>query len=330
MNSIAQNVGIGTAIPVARLHVADSNVLFTGPVTIPGTTTYYPPASGAGSRMMWYPQKAAFRVGAVNGTKWDKDSIGRYSFSSGYNTSASGFISTSLGYATTASGSSSTSMGTFTTASGNYSTSMGYGTTASGNYSTSIGTVTTANGNYSTSMGFSTIAKSDYSLVIGLYNDTTASNRLFEIGNGIDDNTRSNAMTVLTNGNVGIGISNPFHKLHVVGNIVASGTITPSDIRYKKNIHSITNALDKIMQLNGVFYDLRRSEFPQMQFDTKEQVGLIAQNVEQVLPNVVYTGSDGYKGVDYAKLVPLLIEAIKAQQKQIDEQRKMIEQLLKK
>ena len=138
------------------------------------------------------------------------------------------------------------------------------------------------------------------------------------------------SLTITGDGRVGIGISNPNSKLHVNGNIWVNGTVTQSDIRYKKNIHSIPNALDKIMQLNGVFYDLRSSEFPQMQFDTKEQVGLIAQNVEQVLPNVVYTGSDGYKGVDYAKLVPLLIEAIKDQQKQIVEQRKMIEQLLKK
>ncbi len=57
----AQNVGIGTTAPVARLHVADSNVLFTGPLTLPATTTYYPPASGAGSRMMWYPQKSYFQ-----------------------------------------------------------------------------------------------------------------------------------------------------------------------------------------------------------------------------------------------------------------------------
>ena len=62
----AQNVGIGTSSPIARLHVADSNVLFTGPASIPVTTTYYPPASGAGSRIMWYPQKAAFRVGFVD------------------------------------------------------------------------------------------------------------------------------------------------------------------------------------------------------------------------------------------------------------------------
>ena len=140
------------------------------------------------------------------------------------------------------------------------------------------------------------------------------------------------AITITGDGKVGIGISIPNwnSKLHVNGNILATGTISPSDLRYKKNIHRIPKALDKIMQLNGVFYDLRSNEFPQMQFETKEQVGLIAQNVEQVLPNVVYTGNDGYKGVDYTKLVPLLIEAIKEQQKQIDEQRKMIEQFLKK
>ena len=127
----AVNVGIGTITPNARLHVSDSNVLFTGPLTIPGTTTYYPPASGPGSRMMWYPQKAAFRVGFVDDDKqWNKDSIGLYSFHPDiiqkqldmvpplwdlvqlpvqtippvwdFGTTASGYISTSMGEGTTA------------------------------------------------------------------------------------------------------------------------------------------------------------------------------------------------------------------------------------
>jgi FG-GAP repeat len=233
----AQNIGIGTTTPIARLHVADSNVLFTGPVTISGTTTYYPPVSGAGSRMMWYPQKAAFRVGFIDGTHWDKDSIGVLSFSSGYNTKAIGPVSSSTGGSTIASGSYSTSMGYGTIANGYGSTSMGYGTIANGHFSTSMGTgtntsgdastsmgyythangfnstsmgsVTTAQGNQSTSMGLFTNARSANSLVIGLYNDTSATNRLFEIGNGTDDNLRANAMTVLDNGNTGIGTSTP-------------------------------------------------------------------------------------------------------------------------
>ncbi|MEO6540380.1 MAG: hypothetical protein ABIN74_05295, partial [Ferruginibacter sp.] len=230
----AQNVGIGTTTPVARLHVADSNVLFTGPATIPGTTTYYPPASGAGSRMMWYPQKAAFRVGYVNGTQWDKDSIGRFSFSSGYNTKAIGAFSTSIGNRTIASGVLSTSMGNVTNASGDYSTSMGYDTYAVGYVSTSMGYGTNASGDYSTSMGFGTVARSDHSLVIGSFNDTTAGNRLFEIGNGTDYYQRDNAMTVLTNGNTGIGTSTPAEKLQVAGNI-KTDTVKPNAIKFTPN-----------------------------------------------------------------------------------------------
>ena len=67
----AQNVGIGTTSPQARLHITDSNVVFTGPVTVPATTAYPPSIEGAGSRMLWYPQKAAFREGNVNSTQWN-------------------------------------------------------------------------------------------------------------------------------------------------------------------------------------------------------------------------------------------------------------------
>jgi N-acetylneuraminic acid mutarotase len=128
-------------------------------------------------------------------------------------------------------------------------------------------------------------------------------------------------------GNVGIGTATPSEKLHVIGNILSSGTITPSDFRYKKDILDITNPLEKVMQLRGVTYNLRSSEFPQMQFDTKEQIGLIAQEVEKVLPSIVHTSSNGYKGVAYEKIVPLLIEGMKEQQKQIELQQKQIDEL---
>src|SRR5688500_8467681 len=94
-NLLAQGgkVGINTTTPAALLHVKDSSVLFTGPVTLPATPGN-PPVSGAGSRMLWYPAKAAFRTGLVTGTQWDKINIGQYSFSSGYNTIAKGDYST--------------------------------------------------------------------------------------------------------------------------------------------------------------------------------------------------------------------------------------------
>ncbi len=122
------------------------------------------------------------------------------------------------------------------------------------------------------------------------------------------------------NGRVGIGTDNPSEALHVIGNIIASGTITPSDKRYKKNIQPINQPLQKLLSLNGVSYLMNRTAFPEMRFDNNMQYGLIAQEVEKVFPEIVKTiDNKGYKGVDYVKLIPVLIEAIKDQQKQIDD-----------
>ena len=90
LHCLSQNVGIGTTAPVARLHVKDSNVVFTGSNSLPATPGN-PPVNGGGIRLMWYPDKAAFRVGAVGSKNWDMDSIGNYSFASGFNTKAKGY-----------------------------------------------------------------------------------------------------------------------------------------------------------------------------------------------------------------------------------------------
>ena len=160
----AQNVGIGTSNPLARLHVTDSSVLFTSSVS---ATPANPPLSGAGSRMMWYAPKAAFRVGTVNGSDWDKDSIGVGSFATGNNTRATGIYSTALGNSTIASGIISTSMGIGTSAYGYASTSMGNYTKAYGYSSTSMGNFTMATGDYSIAMGGNTTANGDYSSALG-------------------------------------------------------------------------------------------------------------------------------------------------------------------
>ncbi|MDX1410042.1 MAG: hypothetical protein R3330_17955, partial [Saprospiraceae bacterium] len=95
-----------------------------------------PPAQGAGTRMMWYPAKAAFRAGHADGAQWEKDSIGTYSVALGYSTIASGSRSTALGQSTKASELGSTALGYLTTASGQRSTAMGHSTAASGLIST--------------------------------------------------------------------------------------------------------------------------------------------------------------------------------------------------
>lgn len=115
--------------------------------------------------------------------------------------------------------------------------------------------------------------------------------------------------------------------LVVSGQINANGTVYNSDARYKKNINTLGNSLEKVLQLRGVSYEMKKTEFPDKQFADGLQVGLIAQEVEAIVPEVVTTNADGYKSVDYAKLVPVLIEALKSQQQQRQEDLKRIEKL---
>ncbi len=104
------------------------------------------PATGAGTRMMFYPNKAAFRAGNVTGTQWDDANVGSFSTAIGRDTTASGDYSTALGLDTTASSDHSTALGYSTTASGSISTAMGYVTKASGDYSTAMGSFASTNG----------------------------------------------------------------------------------------------------------------------------------------------------------------------------------------
>lgn len=172
-SAFSQNVGIGTTAPKARLHVTDSSVLFSSAGDISPSYNPNPPVSGAGRRMMWIPELAAFRAGYAIGTEWDKDSIGIYSVAMGFHTKASGRVSTSFGVSTTASEFASTSFGALTSASGDYSLATGYSTVASGSSSLATGYQTTASGNYSLATGFQTTASGNYSLATGF--QTTAS-----------------------------------------------------------------------------------------------------------------------------------------------------------
>lgn len=99
---------------------------------------------------------------------------------------------------------------------------------------------------------------------------------------------------------------------------VTSGVWGSSDKRWKKNITTIDSALEKIVNLRGVTFYWKIMDFPDRGFTDEKQVGVIAQEVEAILPELVKTDSDGYKSVSYDRFTVVLIEAVKEQQKQIE------------
>ncbi|MBK7884932.1 MAG: hypothetical protein IPJ81_14980 [Chitinophagaceae bacterium] len=175
---------------------------------------YSTKAEGAHSTAMGYSTKAegphSTAMGSNTVASGDTSTaMGAGTTASGINSTAMGFAtkassenSTAMGHNTVASGLSSTAMGWLTTASGSRSTAMGFATTASGEQSTAMGRQTTASGVGSTAMGFQTIAEAASSLVTGRYNvkqnlpldaSPLPTDKVFQIGNGTADNSRSDA-----------------------------------------------------------------------------------------------------------------------------------------
>jgi len=133
-----------------------------------------------------------------------------------------------------------------------------------------------------------------------------------------------------TTGNVGIRSTSPgSYKLNVNGSLYAT-SYAGSDIRWKKNIQPISNGLSLIERLKGVRFEWRTDEFKDKQFEKGTQIGLIAQEVEPVIPEIVKTDTDGYKAISYEKLTAVLVEAIKEQNQQIKKLEARIKKLEKK
>ncbi|HAS80667.1 TPA: hypothetical protein DCS02_01380 [Candidatus Nomurabacteria bacterium] len=309
------------------------------------------PTSGSGTRLMWISAKGAFRVGRIidHSDYWDDANIGiysfaygqdtkasaQYSFAGGYRNIASGYESFVAGRDNTASGSDSGVFGSSNTASGSGSfVGGGYGVTASGLQSAAFNRQTTSGGTWSAAFGQGTTTNY-LSFSLGRYNVGggtadiwVATDPLFEIGIGTGTTAKDNALTVLKNGNVGIGTTNPAQKLDVVGlagdtavvsisttsgNTCTFSTTTgsfscASDIRLKNDIVEIlgTDALSKLTEINPVTFHYN------WQDENDSLVsGFIAQDFEKVFPEMVSTNSTtGYKSLSYAPLVPYLVQAI--------------------
>ena len=249
-------------------------------------------------------------------------SAGGYaSFSAGEFTYATGDYSTAMGYETTASGDNSTAMGYYTEASGGYgSIAMGNQTTASGDNSTVMGEGGTASGAASTAMGRGTTASDYASLVVGQYNSSgstanspeafSTSNTAFVVGNGTDNSNKSDAFKVMFNGDTTVS-----NDLTVNGDVNIS-----SDARLKSNIVTLGSTLSKLLLIDGKSYIMNKSG--------KEKIGILAQEVQKVFPELVSKDDDEMLSVNYQGLVPVLINAIKEQEDKISRLENLVEQLI--
>jgi len=366
------------------------------------------------SMFFFHKNQAAFRGGRLtNSSAWEPSKLGQYSFAYGFNCEASGHNSVAMGSNAIASSSRSVAIGFNTTSSELATLALGSNSTASEEYSVAIGPFANSTGNRSVaigdgahsnsyasiSIGSSTIANYALGTVVGAYNDPlintpnigySPSTPVFVVGNGWDDNDRSNALLVKQDGNIGLSNNDPEALLHVgtgtndaiiIGSYeslsdqgfstlavnstfrpiddntydlgspsfrwddvyATNGTINTSDRKLKQNISNINYGLDAIMKLQPVQYQWKD------QRDEAYKLGLIAQDVLEIVPEVVKThdwlvvdetlvnGKQNKEkvkvenmGIYYSDLVPVLIQATKEQQDIIEAQQTEIENLKNK
>jgi hypothetical protein len=226
---------------------------------------------------------------------------------------------------------------------GNYNSAMGayaLRNNTTGNYNSAIGAEalwSNTTGNYNTAVGYQagfSNQTGSSNVFLGYragYNET-GSNKLY-----IENSDSSNPLIygefdndiVKINGKLGVGMTPGSYRLtlpntaNALGRGVANAWHTYSSIRWKKNMKPIEDALNKVNKLRGVYFDWKKND--------KHDIGMIAEEVGAVIPEVVSYEEDGKYaiGLDYARLVPLLIEAIKAQQQQIDQLKEQLKQLKK-
>jgi hypothetical protein len=285
------NVGIGTANPGAKLHIKDTEATLTlGSNLSEGVTTNTP-------------------IGRISFTSDDSD------YGTNYEVAGIRVISSNL-YGLR------NDMLFFTRDQATLSERMridwngnvGIGTTAPNAPLTIVSSgVSGGNITFRSDRTDSTIFENSYSL-----NMKSANGLNFDYDGNLNGGGAFNVYEGATSrfyiagssGNVGIGTTAPGYKLDVAGDIRAVSFIySSSDRSLKKNITTISNPLDKISQLRGVTFDWKSNN--------EASIGLIAQEVEKVYPELV-KGDDGSKAIQYSGLIAPLIEAVKEQQREIN------------
>lgn len=341
-------IGINQTNALLQVHgagIGQGNVVFTG---IHAASPQLPPVSGQGTRMMWYPDKSAFRAGYVDGAVWNAPHVGAYSVAMGNNPKASGHNSIALGYSCFAEGFASTALGRETLAWGTYSlasgwnsqanglasVSMGYENNASGVASVAMGYQTTAHANYSTALGFQNLASGLYATCMG--RETTAAGT-YSLATGFGSmalgfSSVAMGYQALASGSYSFsinlssdeGFDAGAHQFKISGANVIGGNkpwSAFSDKRMKENIQPLQteNNLWKITQLNGVRFNF-------IDHQEMKHLGFIAQQVKDIVPESVrFDEVNDIYLMGYTALIPILVEGIKEQQAIIEQQQKHIE-----
>lgn len=257
------------------------------------------------------------------------EATGFYSTALNYLTKATAYTSTAIGNTTLASGDNSLAAGNNTTASGTSSLATGDFTVAGGYASFSTGGSTSSSGSYAAAMGFSTLASGEGTFATGIgtiansyacvtmgRNNISAGDPLnwvpgdpvLLVGNGVDASTPGNIMEVYKNGNMGI-----------------AGTYSMfSDEKLKRNIQPLKNSLQKISAVNAYQY-YWKSDIA----DHQLQTGILAQEIQAQMPELVTKSLKGNLMVNYNGLTPYLIEAVKELKSENDQLRNDVEVLKK-
>ncbi|RIA09309.1 trimeric autotransporter adhesin [Flavobacteriaceae bacterium MAR_2010_72] len=240
------------------------------------------------------------------GTRMQHDGFGALgwgSFAAGVYGRAYGAGAVAVGFHTIAG--SQTGIGPNNNSDGNYDNhgqvAMGFRTRAVAHASTAMGQETNAEGDHSFAIGYGTTTTAQGGVAVGRHNATT--NAAFVIGNGADAGNQSDAFIVNTDGSA-----------------VFSGDVTVnSDMRLKANIISLGSTMAKLLQIDGKSYVMKKNT-------SEQKIGLLAQDVQAVYPELVKEANneEGTLSVNYQGLIPVLINAIKEQQAEIDELKKMI------
>jgi len=283
------------------------------------------------------------------------EATGMWSFAFGSDSKALDHGAVALGKTATAEGSCSFATGELSLAKGGSSVAFGFMANALGSYSVAIGPQSISAEQESVTLGKWLYAKSTGEMVMGSANDTTGygvsgpiwsnSDRLFTIGNGNGEYSRSNAMVVLKKGSIGIGTSKPAARLEINGSIKANRIALTSDYKFMKDSAHIHNALEKVLALQGITYHWKTEDDIKALYGAKEQwtykyapdydcaftettqAGFAADEVESVIPELVFIDANNFKSIDYMKMNAYLVEAVKEQQAIIKKQNDKIADL---